>query len=385
MKLEKRKILYYSATCGQASFTSINASVGTIYLLNKGFSVSELSLYYAVFLICSAICEYPSGVVADLLGRKKTYSLGSIMLSVPYMAYTLQISLVDLLLVGAIGGVGEAMVSGSLEAWLLHKKNTEAIKVISFGRSISKIVSILILVLLGSCSFNTNYVYYTLFYSSILLSLITFFTLKDNNYKKESDKNIVFYSISLFYKNKNVLLYSVISALAIGSLSAYIIFWQLLSEKNGFVGSEKMYVNAISLTAAAISSLYYATMTNYRAIDRLVKNILLLGISGLFLLLVNNVFSFLLGVALFGFSMGIFFPLMYQVISESIDADCKASLFSLSNFVGTVSAIICTLISGIVIENAGITFCIYFTIVLLLIGYAVAVYNPLTRVRPEAP
>ncbi|MEJ3746833.1 MFS transporter [Actinomycetes bacterium KLBMP 9797] len=44
-----------------------------IYLLDKGFSLTTAVLADGVFRIASVVCEFPVGVVADRIGRRRTY------------------------------------------------------------------------------------------------------------------------------------------------------------------------------------------------------------------------------------------------------------------------------------------------------------------------
>lgn len=62
--------------------------VWVLFLLGRGFSLAEVGIAEGVFHITSMICEVPSGMAADLLGRRKTLMLSGAagMLSGIFMA-----------------------------------------------------------------------------------------------------------------------------------------------------------------------------------------------------------------------------------------------------------------------------------------------------------
>ena len=46
--------------------------VWVVFLLQRGFSIAQVGIAEGVFHMVSMCCEIPSGMVADLIGRKRT-------------------------------------------------------------------------------------------------------------------------------------------------------------------------------------------------------------------------------------------------------------------------------------------------------------------------
>ncbi|MFF4879261.1 MFS transporter [Micromonospora sp. NPDC000668] len=89
-----------------------------IYLLDLGFPLTTAVLADAVFRLVSVVCEFPVGVVADLIGRRRTYLAltGGTVLT---FAVITQIQSVQLL-IGAwvLWGVLWALTSGAASTYL---------------------------------------------------------------------------------------------------------------------------------------------------------------------------------------------------------------------------------------------------------------------------
>ena len=57
-------------------YLDMSTAIWVLYLGAKGMSLVEIGLLEAIYHITSLIFEVPSGAVADLLGRKKTITVG---------------------------------------------------------------------------------------------------------------------------------------------------------------------------------------------------------------------------------------------------------------------------------------------------------------------
>ncbi|PNZ35492.1 MFS transporter, partial [Staphylococcus lutrae] len=118
-----------------------------IFIINLGYSFTEAGIYLSVFWGAAAICELPTGILADTIGQKKIVIYSCIL-----RACGLILMVIDnfylLILSGAITGVAEAMLSGSLGSWymnqLTEKNNINLERVFSsvalFGSLFSLIV-----------------------------------------------------------------------------------------------------------------------------------------------------------------------------------------------------------------------------------------------------
>lgn len=97
--------------------------INTLFLLDAGLSITEAFVANAFFTVGQVLFEVPTGVVADTLGRRISYLLGSATLFVATLLYFLMWQIhgpfwawagVSILL-----GLGFTFFSGATEAWLV--------------------------------------------------------------------------------------------------------------------------------------------------------------------------------------------------------------------------------------------------------------------------
>ncbi len=114
---------YLGLMLGNTLATSLIWGINTIFLLDAGLSNLEAFAANAFFTAGMVIFEIPTGIVADTIGRRTSYLLGTLTLSAASLVYVL------LWQVGApfwewaavsLGlGLGFTFFSGAVEAWLV--------------------------------------------------------------------------------------------------------------------------------------------------------------------------------------------------------------------------------------------------------------------------
>ncbi|MGN9914411.1 MFS transporter [Phytohabitans sp. LJ34] len=114
---------YYALQLGNTLAASLIWGINTIFLLDAGLSNLEAFAANAFFTAGMVLFEVPTGVVADLWGRRASFLLGTVTLAVTTGLYVLlwqveapfwQWAVVSLLL-----GLGFTFFSGAVEAWLV--------------------------------------------------------------------------------------------------------------------------------------------------------------------------------------------------------------------------------------------------------------------------
>ena len=114
---------YLLLMLGNTLAASLIWGINTIFLLDAGLSNLEAFAANAFFTAGMVIFEVPTGIVADTVGRRASYLLGTVTLTVSTLLYVMlwQIeapfwawALVSILL-----GLGFTFFSGAVEAWLV--------------------------------------------------------------------------------------------------------------------------------------------------------------------------------------------------------------------------------------------------------------------------
>lgn len=99
-----------------------------LFYLSAGISFSQLSIIEIVSLIVLVLLEIPTGAMADLIGRKKSMSLGCVLMGCEYLLIGYGYNLPVFVLAALIGGIGMSLESGADESLLydsLKKLNLE--------------------------------------------------------------------------------------------------------------------------------------------------------------------------------------------------------------------------------------------------------------------
>jgi MFS family permease len=115
--------------------------INTLFLLDAGLSVSETFAANAFFTLGMVAFEVPTGVVADTVGRRASYLLGTATLFVSTLLYLLMWQTSGPFLAWAAAsvllGLGFTFFSGATEAWLvdgLHATGYEGSLESAFAR-----------------------------------------------------------------------------------------------------------------------------------------------------------------------------------------------------------------------------------------------------------
>ena len=115
--------IYLSLEFGNTLAASFIWGINTIFLLDAGLSNLEAFAANAFFTAGMVIFEVPTGVIADTVGRRASYLLGTLTLTVTTLLYVLlwqveapfwQWAVVSIGL-----GLGFTFFSGAVEAWLV--------------------------------------------------------------------------------------------------------------------------------------------------------------------------------------------------------------------------------------------------------------------------
>ena len=114
---------YFLLLLGNTLAASLIWGINTIFLLDAGLSNLEAFAANALFTAGMVLFEVPTGIVADTAGRRASYLLGTVTLSMSTLLYVLlwqlgapfwQWGVVSILL-----GLGFTFFSGAVEAWLV--------------------------------------------------------------------------------------------------------------------------------------------------------------------------------------------------------------------------------------------------------------------------
>ncbi len=115
--------IYYSLLLGNTLAASFIWGINTLFLLDAGLSNLEAFAANAFFTAGMVIFEIPTGVVADTVGRRASYLLGTLTLSATTVLYWLMwlwsAPFWAWAVVSVLLGLGFTFFSGAVDAWLV--------------------------------------------------------------------------------------------------------------------------------------------------------------------------------------------------------------------------------------------------------------------------
>jgi MFS family permease len=114
---------YLVLIVGNTLAASLIWGINTIFLLDAGLSNLEAFAANAFFTAGMVLFEVPTGIVADTVGRRASYLLGTLTLAVSTLLYVLLWQLGapfwEWALASMLLGLGFTFFSGAVEAWLV--------------------------------------------------------------------------------------------------------------------------------------------------------------------------------------------------------------------------------------------------------------------------
>ena len=119
--------IYLSLLLGNTLAASFIWGINTIFLLDAGLSNLEAFAANAFFTAGMVIFEVPTGIIADTVGRRASYLLGTVTLAATTALYVLlwqiEAPFWAWALVSVGLGLGFTFFSGAVEAWLVDALN----------------------------------------------------------------------------------------------------------------------------------------------------------------------------------------------------------------------------------------------------------------------
>lgn len=190
-----------------------------IYLSSITKSIATGMGLLSITMIVSAISEIPTGIISDLIGRKKTIIMGAIFSTLAVFFYAIGNNIFLLLFASILLGMSQALFSGNNEALLydsLKENDSEVLYKEYLGKTSSMFqLGLAISAILGGIV--SIWSIKLVFYFSIIPQLLSLFVVLlikpvNENLKDQNPYKHFKASIKEFFKNKDIRQISLLSA-----------------------------------------------------------------------------------------------------------------------------------------------------------------------------
>ena len=153
MKASNNAVMLYLVL--SAIYKAGIATIGGIYtnfLRSFGLNEFEVNMVNVVFFLMITICEIPTGLFADVFGRKKSFVVSCFLFSLSMFMYAFSQTFFWFAASEAVGAIAATFASGAFQAWLVdmmkhHKHDIPLAKVFSWEQKISGITGMAVVIL----------------------------------------------------------------------------------------------------------------------------------------------------------------------------------------------------------------------------------------------
>ncbi len=110
--------IYYLYLIKLSKWLMLIMPIVALFYNENGLDDFDIFLLQAIYSVSVAVMEIPSGYMADIVGRKKTLILGSVLGTLGYLIYSISYSFSGFLAAEVILGIGGSFISGADSAML---------------------------------------------------------------------------------------------------------------------------------------------------------------------------------------------------------------------------------------------------------------------------
>jgi MFS family permease len=116
---------YYLLFGGYSLAQFFIAPVYPLFLVSRGLDLFQINAVLATYLITVFAFDVPTGALADVAGRRRSFVLGCLVRATAYLLYTRADGFASCLVYEFIDALGTTFVSGALDAWAVDGVRAE--------------------------------------------------------------------------------------------------------------------------------------------------------------------------------------------------------------------------------------------------------------------
>lgn len=327
-----------------------------------------LGLTLLINKLCVTFTDYPTGVIADALGRKRSYSLGLALEGASLVILSISREILWAIVASIVSGIGVSLMSGSLQAWVVdgireYSKNLkeDLASTFSLARGFSTIAKVFAGFIAAFIAIESYWL--PVFASGLLMIVLSLIVtlVGEENYgeiRKISPKVMI--EIFKNYALKKEILLSLVSSVNLSAAFWVLVMsWQPLL-KDLFKIQESTYglVWSLMMVSASLGAFVVAFLSRYG-----MGNVLLfsLGVTSISYIILSALGTLQVKIAIASilaieFLDGIHGSLMRTLYNIIIPSNVRASLLSLMSAANSVVQAIMSIILGVLISLKGYSF-----------------------------
>ena len=408
----KKLIFRFSAIkLVQCFFVSFFFTCYTLFLFENGLNKFEINLVNASYMFCVFLFEIPTGICADLYGRKLSIMIAYALETVGHLVYGFSYSFPMFILAELIIAVGHTFFSGAYDALVADeiKEADDApenpdlfIKTAFYNtelfESFAKLIG-------GFCGgfiglYSLRIGWFISSFGSVAAFALTMFLIPENKIitmrKKEKAqsfwaevkqgiKNQFVISVKHGYKNKIVVMVAIIGCFWAFGLQALNMYWTKHFED---MGGRALVKESWLLIEGFIcfGILSVKRLKNFPDFERIILFCCLMG-AGIFACLSSLKINLIAVIVLFScheIFRGIYSPIYKAYSNSHIPSEVRATVLSFISMIGYFGNFLGLLISGLIAEYYSINASWLFSGLVLILSAFLVVKLPNGILRKKA-
>ncbi len=356
------------------------AIIWIVYFAQKGFSFTEISISLAIFSAGIFLFEVPTGVIADIFGRKKSVFLSFILLALLSLLAPFIASFWQLCILYLFWAFSLTLSSGADEAWVidhLHKNKRKDLVDQYYSKSIAIsqlglfLAGLFLTTLLFFFKDSTNFLAYDKlwFVQAVGMFIVSLVVLSiPEHFKKQKTKisllNTLHFSKSGFsYIKNHKTLSKIFITILIFSFASSIWFfaYQPFLLDSGFQIKDFGWARSVVSVGGILTALFAGYL-----VSKFKNKHILLGAAFLFRFLLATSILFIFGkVAGFIFYFLLWnhslliFPILNPLVQSYIPSKQRATIGSIKSMFVSVGDISALIIAGLLVDSLGTTLTIF--------------------------
>ena len=351
-----------------------------LFLAFKGFSLFQIGIFETVFHVTSLTMEVPTGMIADLFGRKFSRALGIISYFIYIIIMVASSNFVLLIIAFIFCGLSYTFESGSGEAIvydsLIHMKKEDDFMKIN-GRKevlyqIATSISLFVGGYIAMINFNISFGITAVFYLSALIVILM---MKEtpllNKSKHKSFKEMLFdhyvKSTQVVFENKRLLFLIIIGAIMMAPIAVVFMY---LQNHLSILGYSYFTIGALlalhSLFAVVGGITAYKLEKKYKERKILIYVPLFMIIS-FWLILVDSIIF--VPFVILGFLDSLFYVVLFDYMNRIIPSETRATALSFFGMSFSIIMIIIFPLVGLIGDLYGLRTSFFILAIIVTLFY----------------
>ena len=350
------------------NYKLIDIIYGTVYIVimvNEGLSIMEMSVIFSISSFLLFIFELPSGVLADLYGRKKMIGIGLIFIAIGYLIYTVSNSFWIFLVASLFVQLGNALQSGNMSSW--YYEITDKYSLSSRREKVFINASIIVHAfgILGalfgismSIVGEKNLLYICIFFC-LVSSVLNFFYLEDNYGRKQEDKIFleVYNSTKQFIKDRKMNKVIIYNLATVFIFTAFIVCWQLFVLEKLMLPESMIGVILLTFMITMLVAQFALKIINknFSNASTIKVSLRVIFISFLIMTISWNMAVFIVGGIIFEFALSILLTADSIWLQEILPSEYRSSYYAAISAINAVVGSVATILLGFIMDYFNIS------------------------------